>query len=147
MQVTLPFLILAAIGVGYLADNVRPVLIIVPGLFGRALFTFMYQYVEHPQDPGAYATNTLTMVFTIASGISLSSLFLKDLPQKARGAMSLLFVFFISLVDLAFNLLGGRLHDEIGPAAPFVLCSIIDATLFIIALGLALKGHLDVSEE
>ena len=74
--------------------------------------------------------------------IALESLFMKNLPREVRGAMTITLTFFMGVSALVFNLVGGPVHDSMGPAAPFLLVSIFDALFCIFAIILGLTGHL-----
>ena len=70
---------------------------------------------------------------------------MKNLPRDVRGAMTITLTFFMGISALAFNLVGGPVHDSMGPAAPFVLVSIFDALFCVFAIILGLTGHLTYS--
>mmetsp|Transcript_31326 Transcript_31326/g.41473 ORF Transcript_31326/g.41473 Transcript_31326/m.41473 type:complete len:84 (-) Transcript_31326:289-540(-) len=74
--------------------------------------------------------------------ISLESLFMKNLPREARGAMTILLTFFISIAALLFHGVGGPVFDLMGPASPFVLVSGLDFALAIFATILGGLGYL-----
>ena len=70
---------------------------------------------------------------------------MKNLPRDVRGAMTITLTFFMGVSALAFNLIGGPVHDSMGPAAPFVLVSVFDALFCVIAIILGLTGYLTYS--
>ena len=143
---SIPSTILTILVTGFLADYIKPVLIIAPAFFGRAVTTYMFKLEEEPQETRAFALVSLLIVFSILQVISLESLFMKNLPRDVRGAMTITLTFFMGISALAFNLVGGPVHDSMGPAAPFVLVSIFDAFFCVFAIILGLTGHLTYSD-
>ena len=77
-----------------------------------------------------------------AAVVSLESLFMKNLPRDVRGAMSILMTFFLDIAALAYNIVGGPVFDSLGPASPFLLVSIFDMMLFLLAILLGCFGYL-----
>lgn len=139
---SLPSTIVTILLTGFLADCIKPVLLIAPAFFGRAVTTYMFKFVDEPQTIGAYTLVCALIFFSIIQVISLESLFMKNLPRDARGAMTIIMTFFLDIAALAYNGGAGPIFDSYGPSAPFTIIAIFDVTLCLLAVLLGACGHL-----
>ena len=133
--------------VGYVADIIRPVYMIVPAFLGRSIVCYSFQFVEDPESPAAYFSACMLLACSTMMVVSIESLFMKNLPREVRGAMTILLTFFMGLGALLFNGIGGPVFDSMGPSSPFVLVSILDTVFCIFALLLGCCGYLTTAEE
>lgn len=145
--VSIPLTIITILATGYLADFVRPVLLIAPAFLGRAIGTHMFKYVTEPEEFGAYALVCALIFFSIIQVISLESLFMKNLPREARGAMTIILTFFMDISALAYNGGAGPVFDSLGPSAPFQLVAIFDTALCVLAITLGACGYLTYGDQ
>ena len=105
-------------------------------------FCHLFKLIEDPNENEAFILVSLMIIFSIGQVVSLESLFMKNLPRDVRGAMSILMTFFLDIAALAYNIVGGPVFDSLGPASPFLLVSIFDMTLFLLAILLGCFGYL-----
>ena len=140
--VSIPSTLVTIMAAGLLADCVKPVLLIAPAFFGRSITTYLFKLIEDPNENEAFILVSLMIIFSIGQVVSLESLFMKNLPRDVRGAMSILMTFFLDIAALAYNIVGGPVFDSLGPASPFLLVSIFDMTLFLLAILLGCFGYL-----
>ena len=142
----IPGVLATIFAMGYLADVVKPLYLIVPAFLSRGLTTFLFKFVKDPQGFTAYALTTMMFVTTVVMVISTEALFFKILPRDIRGAMTILLSFFLQLGAMLYNMVGGRLFDSMGPASPFVLIAIFDVAICVYAIVLGCFGHLNIAE-
>ena len=130
--------------VGYLADRVKPMYLIAPGFCGRSLVTFLFQTVDDPKSAFSFILVTMLIATSIFQVVALESLLMKNLPADARGAFTILVTFFISIVAMLYNVLGGPVFDALGPSSPFTLISVFDMCLCVATVVLGVGGYLTI---
>ena len=62
---SIPSTVVTILVTGFLADYVKPVLIIAPAFFGRAITTYMFKLEDKPQGARAFALVSLLIAFSI----------------------------------------------------------------------------------
>ena len=140
--VSIPSTVFTIMVTGILADCVRPVILIAPAFLGRSIVTYLFQFIEDPTEVQGYVLVALLIVFSILQVVSLESLFMKNLPRDARGAMTILLTFFMDIAALGYNVVGGPVFDSLGPSSPFVLIAIFDLAICMFAILLGVFGKL-----
>ena len=63
--VSIPSTVITIMASGFLADCVKPVFLIAPAFFGRAITTYLFKHVDDPTENGAYILVSLMIVFSI----------------------------------------------------------------------------------
>ena len=119
--------------------------ILVPTLFAsRALCGTGFYFIEDPSTWYSYILCISTIVVSMLQYVAIEALFLRGIQSHIRGTMQGLSLFFGAIGATSFALFAGKLFDQVGPWAPFMLMSGADFVIFIftliwIALGLLKK--------
>ena len=104
---------------GYLSDCIQPYKLFIPGLLAHGLTSYSLTFVDEPKSPQAFIAIALMMSMFFFTLIPLESLFSKNLPANARGAMTILLSMAQDVGSLTYLPIAGRMFDSWGPAAPY----------------------------
>lgn len=76
--------------------------------------------------------------------MTLDGLFAKHLPKDIRGSLNGLYYLCGGIGMILFSKIAGILYDSVGPIAPFMMISLMDATFGFIVIILYCCGKFKV---
>ena len=127
---------------GKYADKIPPSIIIPLVFFIRSATAFQVQKIDDPNGNWFAIVSVSIVLASTIQVITVTTLFIRNLPNDIRGTMVGIWQFFANLGCTIFSLVGGILFDEISPSAPFDLVAVCDAAICILAIILACFGSL-----
>lgn len=128
------FIAISSAYFGFFVDK-SDMRILVPTLFAiRALCGIGFYWITDPRVWYAYALCIVTIVVSMLQYVAIEALFLRGIKSHIRGTMQGLSLFFGAAGATAFALVAGKLFDNVGSWAPFMLMSGADTCILIFTL-------------
>ena len=131
---TLFCIVIASPSFGFFSDVADP-RYTIPVSFGtRAIFGACIWLVKDPRETYSYILCVIVAVSSAMQFITVEAYFLRHMKPQIRGTLIGFGMFFGSIGVTTFALTSGKLFDQVGPWAPFMLLSLCDIIVVIISI-------------
>ena len=131
---------------GFVSDKADPRVIMPSTFFVRGVITFLFSYIDNPNNWHAYFICVTMIVLSVIQFICVEVVFMRNMKKEIRGTLSGIAVFFGSIGTTTFALVGGIIFDKIGPWAPFVVVAIADLIVVFISFIFIITGKINRSD-
>ena len=128
---------------GMFSDRADPKKIIPTSFLVRSFIGMSFRWIKNPNTWAGYFCSVSLVMVSVVQFISVEVYFMQRIKKTVRGTLMGFAMFAGCIGTTSFALFGGKIFDQIGPWAPFMLLALLDGLIVIISLAFIFSGLLD----